>query len=121
MLASLAFRRNGPGTCSPLPKPRHVRPWVSGQDELLRRHQDLAFEPRIVQSYLELARVLEEAGRLEESVEPLLAAAKLDNRPALYLRVASILERLDRPDESKRAREAYEWLRLEEMARRRRR
>jgi tetratricopeptide (TPR) repeat protein len=79
----------------------------------------IALEPRSAQNHIELAQILEQAGRLEDSLEWLTAASKLESGADVHRRIADLLSRLGRTDESEKARGAYQSLRFQDMEARR--
>jgi tetratricopeptide (TPR) repeat protein len=81
----------------------------------------IALEPAVAQNYLALAEALVKAGALEESLQYFVKAADMDGVAEVHLRLADVLARLGRANESALARETYERLRLEDFRRRSRR
>jgi tetratricopeptide (TPR) repeat protein len=81
----------------------------------------IALEPNVAQNYLDLAEALVKAGMLEESLQYFVKTADLDGVAEVHLRLADVLARLGRANESALARETYERLRMEDFRRRSRR
>jgi tetratricopeptide (TPR) repeat protein len=81
----------------------------------------IALEPDVAQHYLDAADALVRAGQLEEGLRYLIRAAELDGVAEVHLRIADVLARLGRADESARARQMYERLQVEDFQRRTRR
>jgi tetratricopeptide (TPR) repeat protein len=103
-LEQLAVLR--PGDCQALlvlAEYRRLHHDQEGARDLLLRARDLATEGHEEATVLAaLARLVEEQGRHEEAVQHLRAAVRVDDDPALYLRLGQLLQERD-PEESARS------------------
>jgi tetratricopeptide (TPR) repeat protein len=95
-----------PGDCQALlvlAEYRRLHHDQEGARDLLLRARDLAAEGHEEATVLAaLARLVEEQGRHEEAVQHLRAAVRVDDDPALYLRLGQLLQERD-PEESSRS------------------
>lgn len=84
-------------------------------EKLLRRA--IGLSGAFWESHYELARVLEQQGRLAEAAQAYRRSAQLDSQaPAPHYRVAMVLLKLGRPEEAKAERDLYQKLAAAERA-----